>query len=181
MGLESLSTQSFLIMTQRLTSKFAALAIVAVTLLLASCATSSKSVSVDVDRISQQGFVMAKPIVADVQVEIRKIEGMATVKNSDFAGNVALMESTARSLAIMDAVKKGDADVIVQPMYSMTRDASTTTVSVIGFAGRYKAFRQYSDADKLAFDLRVKMNGTSLITDIDAPAEVGVTKGRGKN
>ncbi len=148
-------------------------------LIVASCALSSKSVSVDVDKISQQGFVMAKPIVADVKVEIRKIEGMARVNNKDFGGDMLRAESTAKNLAIMDAVKKGDADVIVQPMYTMTRDMTNTTVSVIGFAGKYKAFRQYTAADELAFKLRVKMDRTSLITIIDQPTEVGVTKGGG--
>jgi len=61
----------------------------------------------------------------------------------------------------------------------MTRDMTNTTVSVIGFAGKYKAFRQYTAADELAFKLRVKMDRTSLITVIDQPTEVGVTKGRG--
>jgi hypothetical protein len=156
------------------------LAVPCVALIVGSCAVNSKSVSVDVDKISQQGFVMAKPIVADVKVEIRKIEGSASVKNKDFGGSMALAESTAKSLAIMDAVKKGDADVVVQPMYSMTRDMTNTTVSVIGFAGKYKAFRQYTKEDELAFLLRVKMDDTSLITVIDQPSEVGVTKGRRK-
>lgn len=147
----------------------------------ASCATTnSKSASVDIDKISQYGFVMAKPIVADVKVEIRKIMGMATVKNSDYANAPALAERDAKNLAIMDAVKKGDADVIVQPMYSMERDMKNTTVTVTGFAGKYKGFRPYSDADKLAFDLRIKMDRTSLITVIDQPTEFGASKGTKK-
>ncbi|GHM99222.1 hypothetical protein WSM22_07120 [Cytophagales bacterium WSM2-2] len=160
---------------------FRPLAFTCIVLVTGSCAiTNSKSVSVDVDKISQDGFVMAKPIVAEVKVEIRKIQGTATVKNSDYAGAPAQAEVDAKSLAIMDAVKKGDADVIVQPMYSMERDMKNTTVTVTGFAGKYKAFRPYTEADRMAFNLRVKMDRTSLVTVIDQPTEVGVTKGTRK-
>lgn len=85
-----------------------ALFFASVSVIAGSCAvsTNSKSVSVDVDKISQDGFVMAKPIVADLKVEIRKIQGTATVKNSDYATAPAQAELDAKSLAILDAVKK---------------------------------------------------------------------------
>lgn len=71
--------------------------------------------------------------------------------------------------------------MIVQPMYSMERDMQNTTVTVTGFAGKYKSFRQYSEEDRLAFNLRVKMDRTSLITVIDQPTEVSATKTKKRN
>ena len=144
---------------------------------LTSCGVvaSNSSQTVDVDAIRKDGFVMAKPIVADVKIENRKIEGTATVKNALYLGTAA---EAAKNLAVIDAVKKGDADVIVQPIYKVVANSSTTTATVIGFAAKYKDFRPYTDEDKLAFDVRIKMNNTTLITVIDAPTEVGASQAK---
>lgn len=151
--------------------------VVAGSAILTSCGVvaSNSSQTVDVDAIRKDGFVMAKPIVADVKIENRKIEGTATVKNALYLGTAA---EAAKNLAVIDAVKKGDADVIVQPIYKVTANAQTTTATVIGFAAKYKDFRPYTDDDKLAFDVRIKMNNTTLITVIDAPTEVGASQAK---
>jgi hypothetical protein len=151
--------------------------VVGSSVLLTSCGVvaSNSSQTVDVDAIRKDGFVMAKPIVADVKIENRKIEGTATVKNALYLGNAG---QAAKNLAVIDAVKKGDADVIVQPIYKVVSNSTTTTATVIGFAAKYKDFRPYTDDDKLAFDVRIKMNYTSLITVIDAPTEVGASQSK---
>ena len=54
--------------------------ILALIVLFSSC-TSTRQVSVDADYVYKNGFMMANPIVVDITVEKRKIEGRATIKN----------------------------------------------------------------------------------------------------
>ena len=82
--------------------------------LLASC-SATRQVSVDTDYIYKNGFLMAKPVVVDITVEKRKIDGRATIKNQSYG--VESATAAAKNLAVIDAIKKRDADIIVQPMF----------------------------------------------------------------
>ena len=144
---------------------------------LSSC-SSMKTVTVDTDYIAKSGFIMAKPIIADITVEKRKIEGRAVIKNSLYGTEAA--SQAAKNLAVMDAVKKGNADIIVQPMYEIESDGETTTAMVSGFAGKYKEFRDVTPADTTAFNLRMKVENSSIIASIAAPTELSVTKKKNK-
>lgn len=125
------------------------------TLFIASCA-SSKTASVDESYVAKEGFIMAKPLIADVKVENRKIEGKAVIKNSLYGKEVAQL--AARNLAVIDAIKRGDADVIVQPVYIIESTSQFTTATVSGYAAKYKDFREVTPQDTLAFRVRRKLN-----------------------
>lgn len=137
---------------------------------LCSCA-STKSASVDTDLVYKNGFMMAKPIVVDIKVEKRKIEGKAVIKNSVYGREAATR--VAKSLAVIDAVKRGDADILVQPMFEVESSNSYTTASVSGYAAKYKEFRDVTTADTLAFKVRSKL---TAVANYAAPDEVSVTK-----
>lgn len=138
--------------------------------MLCSCA-STKSASVDTDLVYKNGFMMAKPIVVDIKVEKRKIEGSAVIKNSLYGKEAATR--VAKSLAVIDAVKKGDADILVQPMFEVESSNSYTTARVSGYAAKYKEFRDVTTADTLAFKVR---GGLTSVANYAAPDEVSVTK-----
>jgi hypothetical protein len=116
---------------------------------------------------------MAKPIVADIKVEKRKIEGMATVENSKYAAS-AMQE--AKNLAILDAVNRGDADLLVQPMFETQSTSTTTTAKVTGYAAKYKEFRSLTASDTASFLLRSRMEYSSLIAVATPPTQVNVTQ-----
>lgn len=143
--------------------------------LMSSCISTAKTSTVDVESefVGREGFLMAKPIVADIKVEKRKIEGTATVENSKYAAS-AMQE--AKNLAILDAVNRGDADLLVQPMFETQSTSTTTTAKVTGYAAKYKEFRPITTADTSAFLLRSRMEYSSLIASTAAPAQVSVTQ-----
>jgi hypothetical protein len=156
-------------------SQFLSLTLLLLSALLSSCVVASKTSSVDVEAefVGREGFLMAKPIVADIKVEKRKIEGSATVENSKYAGS-AMQE--AKNLAILDAVNRGDADLLIQPMFETQSTSTTTTAKVTGYAAKYKEFRPITAADTASFLLRSRMEYSSLIAVATAPTEVSVTQ-----
>ena len=70
-------------------------------------------------------------------------------------------------------MKKGDADIIVQPMFEVESTNSITTARVSGYAGKYREFRDITVADTLAFNVR---SSASTMAAVAAPEEVGGTK-----
>lgn len=144
---------------------------VALLAMLASC-SATRTANVDVDYVYKNGFMMAKPIVVDITVEKRKIDGKAVIKNSLYGKEVATQ--AAKNLAVIDAVRKGDADILVQPMFEIQGSNGYTTATVSGYAGKYKEFRDATAADTTAFNLR-QGYGTA-VPDYVAPGEVSVTK-----
>lgn len=142
-------------------------------LILCSCA-SSKTASVDASYVAKSGFIMAKPVVVDVKVEKRKITGSAVIKNSLYGKDAA--QDAAKKLAVLDAIKKGEADIIIQPMYEIDTKNNITTATVSGFAGKYKEFRDLAVSDTLAFMTRANMDNSTLIVNADGPGELSVEK-----
>lgn len=151
--------------------------------LMSSCAVPTKTNNVDIEAeyVGREGFLMAKPLVVDIKVEKRKIEGAATVTNAQYTGGPGHALTEAKNLAILDAVNRGDADVLVQPMFETQVSGGTTTAKVTGYAAKYREFRNITPADTAAFLLRSRMEYSSLIASTAAPAEVSVTSGGKKS
>jgi hypothetical protein len=144
---------------------------------LSSCATMNKKyATIDADDVRKSGFIMAKPQVADISVEKRKIEGKAAIKNSMYMGNGGPNEA-AKNLAVLDAVNKGGADLIVNPMFEVDNNGKTTTATVTGFAGKYKGFRDITPADTAAFSLRERLDYTSMVRGDNQNNVVGAEQG----
>jgi uncharacterized lipoprotein YmbA len=122
------------------------LAIIAL-LLLTACSVTKKSVTSDTMNIIKTD-VVTKPQIADIEVESRKIEGFAEVRKKDYYPNP---KEACVNLALKDATKKGNCDVVVQPMYEIEESGRYITVKVTGFAGSYKKFRAIQDADTSTF------------------------------
>jgi len=97
--------------------------------------TTAKSVDINLTGIIQ------KPVVVDLDVKENKVSGTAT-ENSEFASI-----ETVKQAAIVDAVKKSNADILVEPMFTTETIGNKITVTVIGFPANYKNFRSIKHED----------------------------------
>ena len=119
--------------------RFYAFFLAVVTFLCSSgCATSSRTFSVTTTDISHTG-VIQKPVVVDLNVEATKIRGTAT--------GVSTNVQAVKNEAINNALSTKNADVLVEPNFTITSRNANVTVEVTGYPGTYKDFRMISDSD----------------------------------
>lgn len=105
------------------------------TLLLVSCKTTSNTtVATDIEGPT----VIQKPVIADLSVGEKRVTGTASGK-----GTV----EEIKDLAILDAVTKANADVLVEPRFSIEESFNSATVTVTGYPGTYNNFRPMEASD----------------------------------
>jgi len=148
-----------------------------------SCQLAHKSASIGVEDIKKSGFVMAKPMLSEIEVENQKIEGRAAINNKLYAGSNGGPQAAAMNLAVIDAVKKANCDIIVQPVYEIENSGTYTTAVVRGFAARYKEFRDITPQDTAAFNMRYALDRTSAVRDREnsVSLEAGPVKKKSKS
>lgn len=103
-----------------------------------SCSTVRTTTSKSMD-IYGSG-VIQKPVVVDLIVSEDKVTGSATEVQS------RTLESVKQK-AVVDAIKKSGADVLVEPAFETETKKGKTTATVTGFPGTYKNFRPIEQAD----------------------------------
>lgn len=140
-------------------------------LLFSACSVTKKSVSSDTMNIIKTDIV-TKPQIADIEVESRKIEGFAEVRKKDYYPNP---KEACINLALKDATKKGNCDVVVQPMYEIEESGRYINVKVSGFAGSYKKFRAIQDADTSTFIAYGKIS-KAMNADVAEPKHVNKSR-----
>ena len=111
--------------------------------ILSSCAPMSMPVyrtsSVKTVDISHNGVIL-KPVIAELSVNQTKVQGTAEGSSSQL--------QAIKNDAVRDALNKaGNADVIVEPNFTVTTQGTHTKVEVSGFSGTYKNFRSIEDSD----------------------------------
>ena len=108
--------------------------------MLSSCAiTPIRTRSVTTVDISHGGVVQ-KPVVTDLSVNPTKVRGEASGNRQNLA--------TIRNDAVINAlVNAGNADVLIEPNFTITTRGQSATVVVTGFAGTYRNFRSMEDGD----------------------------------
>lgn len=106
-------------------------------LIITSCAVTKTETAKTID---VYGSVVHKPVVADLDIREPKISGSAVFVSGADIENI-------KTYAVADALKKANADVMVEPRFETITDRGRTTVTVTGWAGNYKNFRQASGAD----------------------------------
>lgn len=120
-------------------------------LILASCkSTSHTSVSTDV----QGPTVIQKPVIADLNVGEKRVEGTATRKGSFTIGEV-------KELAIYDALEKSKADVLVEPRFDINKSFNKIEVTVSGYPATYKNFRPMEAQDTIFVD-KMQLNSAKI-------------------
>lgn len=113
---------------------------ITMSLALLSCkSTSHTTVSTDVDGPT----VIQKPVIADLNVGDKRVTGTASGK-----GTVAEI----KDLAILDAITKAKADVLVEPRFTIEESFNKASVTVTGYPGTYKNFRPIEAADTIFVD-----------------------------
>jgi hypothetical protein len=125
---------------------------------LSSCMSTQKVLSVKTVDISHGG-VIQKPVIADLSVSQTKVIGTASGSSST---NVDILKNEA----VKDALSKaGNADVLIEPNFTISKRYSSIEVEVTGFPGTYKNFRTIEDGDATWLK---NMEGIHQVTVYDA-------------
>jgi hypothetical protein len=119
-----------------------------------SCSSTRNVVTTNTQEITNKGIQQAL-IVTDLEVQPTKISGTYTGKN--------VSESDACNLAVSDALKKANAEVLVQPVYQIQiKKHNAVSVNVEGFPGVYKNFRKPSHSDSLVLGISPYSNQNNI-------------------
>ena len=111
------------------------------TFVLSSCSSLQRTTSVKTIDITNVG-VIQKPVIVDLVVDQTKVRGTATGSNT--SGGVTVVKSEA----VKDALSKaGQADVLIEPDFTITTRNANITVEVTGFPATYKNFRTIEEQD----------------------------------
>jgi hypothetical protein len=108
--------------------------------------------------INGQG-VIQKPVIVDLEVKENKVNGSTTSPTSTGIEQI-------KSMAVADAVKKSNADILVEPIYEIITVNGQTTVNVTGFPGTYRNFRPIKEEDIPL----LKTGSTQLVNTTQSPA-----------
>ncbi|HNW75073.1 MAG TPA: hypothetical protein PKN44_15695 [Bacteroidales bacterium] len=97
--------------------------------------------------------VIHKPVIADLEVSEDKVTGTAT-------GKSGLGLTEIKKLAVVDAVNKVGADILVEPKFITETKNGWTTATVNGFPANYRNFRsiQAEDVELLKVGVLQKAN-----------------------
>lgn len=90
--------------------------------------------------------VIQTPVVVDLDVSETKVTGT-------YSGENVTIEF-AKNKSLADAITKSGADVLVEPIYEVDVNDKTITVTVHGYAGKYKNFRQPQAKDSVLLQWR---------------------------
>ena len=104
-------------------------------IILSSCNVVRTSTSKTMD-VYGSGIIQV-PVVVDLDVKATRVSGTA----------VGVSMEIAKLDALADAVKKANADVLVEPKFETETTNGNTTVSVSGYPATYKNFRSLTAAD----------------------------------
>lgn len=121
------------------TIKFIALATVVIS--LTACKTlESSNTAKDADIYGPTVF--QKPVMADLEVKATKVTATYSCSSS-------VAESAAKSMALLEALKTSNADVLIEPRYEINRTLGKMEVIVTGYPASYTNFRPMVAADTL--------------------------------
>jgi hypothetical protein len=84
--------------------------------------------------------VIQKPVIVDLDVKQAKVNSTVTGKEGS---NIEALKAQAVSVA----VKNAQADVLVEPVYTIVSSKGSFTVTVTGFPATYKNFRDITLED----------------------------------
>ncbi|MBL7985507.1 MAG: hypothetical protein JNM91_10935 [Flavobacteriales bacterium] len=131
--------------------------------LLMSCATTRKVETAKTLEIYGPG-VIHSPVIADLDVKEEKVTGTAVGSSASL--------STVKNLALVDAIKKANADVLVSPSFELETKGRSTTATVTGFPANYRNFRSATPADSLLVKAGYMHRVNTAVVD-DSPARKG--------
>jgi hypothetical protein len=105
-----------------------------------SCRTIKNTTTKDTDVAGPT--VIQKPVIADLDVKEKKVTGT-------FSGSSSFSMSYAKNMAIADALKASNADVLIEPRFETIKSWRNIEVTVTGYPATYKNFRPMEAADTI--------------------------------
>jgi hypothetical protein len=102
--------------------------------------------------------VIQKPTIVDLEVKETKVTGTATAPGQTL--------DMVKSQAIADALKKVNADVLVEPVFEIITASGQTTVTVTGFPGFYRNFRPMKEEDVVL----VQSGASKIVSTANTPS-----------
>ena len=107
---------------------------------LASCASTKSTTNTSKTLNIYGSGVIQKPVIVDLDVKQTKVTATAKGK---LGSNIDALKAEAVSMA----VKNTQADVLVEPTYTIVSNRGSSTVTVSGFPATYKNFRDITVED----------------------------------
>ena len=118
---------------------------VAAMFLIEGCSNSTYKIAVVKSKYVTQSSIAHLPLLVDLSVDDNRANGT-------FSSRTDLGLEYAKTQAVANALKKSNADVLLQPQYLFENTGSFFNVDVSGLAAHYKNFRQATASmDTLAF------------------------------
>ncbi|OYT11165.1 MAG: hypothetical protein B6I18_05250 [Bacteroidetes bacterium 4572_112] len=103
-----------------------------------SCSTIFHTTETNTIDIDEKG-IQHTPLITDLEIRSKKVEGKAF-------GSVSAI-TKLKEEAIFNAVSKSNADLLIEPIYTITTSGSKATVTVVGWPANYRNFKQMTVAD----------------------------------
>jgi hypothetical protein len=95
---------------------------------------------------AQESNILIKPMLAEVEVDLtKKITGTATIRGLIKSKKTPVRE--IKRLAMSDACDKSGADIVIDPIFKVTKGIGYATVEVTGFYGKYISVETMKAAD----------------------------------
>lgn len=102
-------------------------------ILLMACGPTYKTATTNI-RYTNHGVITHLPLMVDLNIEDGKSFG-------NFSCRADLGMDYAKNMAVANALKKANADVLVDPLFYTENSGNFLTVDVSGHAAHYKNFR----------------------------------------
>jgi len=134
----------------------ASIVLIAVAVLVFSSCSSNKTITSKSSDIYGAGVVQY-PVVAEMEVSQTKASGTVVWKGGGASIN------TLKEMAISEAVKSANADVLVEPVFEIEVKGRKRTVTAKGYPAKYKSFRDALPSDTLV----LKIGTAQRIDDVE--------------
>ena len=133
-----------------------------------SCQVVNKSAQVKTANINGPKITQV-PTLADLSVKETKVTGKSE-------GSSTSTLSAIKSLAVSDALKKSNADVLIEPRYNFLQTSTRITVEVSGYPASYKNFRPMEVKDTTLVQYSMMQYATGKVST----GSVSKSKGKPK-
>jgi len=120
--------------------------------------------------------VIQKPVIVDLEIQQTKIKGTASGR----VGKNDVGLEAIKNEAVKNALNaSGNADVLIEPNFTITKDFSGTTVEVTGYPAKYKNFRNIEEKDATWLEATNEIH-KAKIYDTTQKSDVTIERSKGR-
>lgn len=135
-----------------------------VALIFTSCTTTRTSTIKTMDINNTE--ITQKPTLVDLDVKETRVIGTAISQQGQLLENV-------KELAISNALKQSNADILVDPKFETETKGGKTTVTVTGFPASYINFRPLKEEDAKFISIDNAQNDKTNVPEKEKPHKSG--------